>query len=80
MLQNTLSNKKLNVETKTLSAFGGEWEVEVASSGVRSTKEETWTFTREDINVMKNYTKTHGHVLNAIDEFWELFDKCRQEG
>lgn len=38
---------------------------------------ETWVFTYEDINKMKTYTYTYGKVRNALEAFFELFDKCK---
>lgn len=79
LLKETLQNVKSKVEKKTVSAFGQFWEVEVAGSGEWAKKEETWTFTRKDIQEMKNYTSTYGHVLNAVKDFFELFEKCKTE-
>jgi len=38
---------------------------------------ETWVFTYEDINKMKTYTYTYGKVRNALEAFFELFDRCK---
>lgn len=79
LLSDVLSNSKRNVETKIVSAFGSKWEVEVAGSGEWNKKEEVWTFKRDDIQKIKNYTSTYGHMLNAMDKFFELFSDCKLE-
>ena len=79
LLEKTLNNKKVNVETKTISSFGQTWEVEVAGSGEWENSEETWILTNEKINEMKTYTGTYGNVLNALEEFFESFRGCRIE-
>ena len=78
LLTSTLSNAKTGVETKKVTAFGGEWEIEVAGSGTWNKKEETWVFTRADIQEMKTYTGVYGHVFKAMEMFFELFIDCRK--
>jgi len=78
LLNQTLSNTKKNVEKKTLSAFGNEWEVEVAGSGEWRQQEETWEFKQEDIKDIKEYTDTYGQVLNAFEVFTEQFNDCKK--
>ena len=53
VLQETLYNKKANVET--------------------------WVLTKKELEEMKTYTETHGSVLHAVREFFDLFNKCRKE-
>lgn len=79
LLQETLQNTKTSVEKKKVNAFGNEWEIEVAGSGEWNKKEETWVFTRQDIQEMKSYTGIYGHVLNAMEKFFELFNKCKTQ-
>ncbi len=78
LLTSTLSNAKTGVETKKVTAFGGEWEIKVAGSGDWNKKEETWVFTRADIQEMKIYTGIYGHVFKAMEMFFELFIDCRK--
>ena len=80
-IKNTLSNSKINVETKTISAFGMEWEVEVAGSGEWEHKEETWVFEHEEIQKMKEFTDLYGYgnikFSNGIERFLEWFGHCK---
>ena len=40
---------------------------------------ETWIFTKSDLDKMKTYTKDYGYVLEALDAFWELFSQCKKQ-
>lgn len=80
MLKETVLNTKTNVVKKEVSALGQTWEVEVAGSGEWAKKEDTWVFTRNDIQEMKQFTIIYGHMQNAIEEFWNLFQSCKQSG
>ena len=77
LLRETLFNVKSNVQKKTVTAFGQSWEVEIAGSGEWAKKEETWVFTRNDIQEMKNFTQTYGHVFRAVEKFYKLFGRYR---
>lgn len=39
---------------------------------------ETWVFTKKDIDEIKDYTRHYGYVLEALDVFFELFEKCKE--
>lgn len=78
LLQRILSNSKINVEKKIISAFGLNWEYKEDSSGDWVYKEETWLFTKEKIQQIKNYANDSNNFFYAMDKFYELFEDCRQ--
>lgn len=78
ILQQTLSNSKSNVEKKKITAFGCEWEVEVAGSGEWALEEEVWEFKHEDLEKMKEFTNEYGQAMQALDVFTEMFSECKK--
>lgn len=82
ILEKSMFNKKLNEEYKIIDTFGSNIEVKIAGSGEWEHTEETWVFSKEDIEDVKKFVNEHGYgnikEPGAIDLFYEKFGRCRQ--
>lgn len=83
LLERALFNQKTGVEYITINEFGLNETIEVAGSGEWEVSESTWTFTKEQLEEVREFTDTYGFgnikVSNGIEKFLELFGDCRKE-
>ncbi len=83
VLNNTLNNSKTNEEYKRIDYFGLDRAVKVAGSGTWERIEETWTFTKTDLEAVEEFTLEHGlgnlKESDAVEKFMELFGVCIKE-
>ena len=82
LLGSSMAKKKLNEEYKIIDSFGLNTEVKVAGSGEWEDTQETWVFSKEDIEAIKEFVNEHGYgnikEPGAIDLFLEQFGRCKQ--
>ena len=44
----------------------------------QNTYKESWIFTPQDIQSIKDSTRMYGHISNALEQFLKLFEKCKE--
>lgn len=83
LLEQVLDNTKSNQETKIIEYLGTSMEVTIAGTGEWEQQEETWVFTKSDMEEVKEFVNTYGYgnikEPDALKRFLELFGSCCTE-
>lgn len=83
VLEYALSNRKQGESIIETTFAGKEYRIAKPGSGEWTHRKETWTFTREQMDQVKEFIEKNGFgnykKKTGISEFYEIFGECREE-